>query len=88
MLFAWSFLGLASMELLESSFDLLHNPLFSIVKREPWMMPSPFVLTDAVVLKQTLKLAPIVSAPPIAVPPRKPLKKERLRIVTDTTTIN
>ncbi|WP_165929271.1 M28 family peptidase [Flavobacterium hiemivividum] len=75
------------MELLESSFDLLHNPLFSIVKREPWMMPTPFVLTDAVVLKQSIKLAPQVSKMPVTVPTTKVLKKERVRIVTDTTTI-
>ena len=39
------------MDLLESSFDLMTNPAFEIKKRQPWMMPKPFVLNDAVVLK-------------------------------------
>ncbi|TDD99896.1 M28 family peptidase [Flavobacterium cellulosilyticum] len=49
------------MHLIESSFDLLNNPLFSISKRANWMMPTPFVLTDAVLLQQkiTPSLIPI-----------------------------
>ncbi len=43
------------LELMEASFDLLDNPEFSVKKRENWMMPTPFVLTDAVVLKQKVK---------------------------------
>jgi hypothetical protein len=43
------------MELLESSFDLMYNPTFSISPRENWMMPTPFVLTDAVVIQQKIK---------------------------------
>jgi hypothetical protein len=43
------------MELLESSFDLLENPLFNIQPRENWMMPSPFVLNDAVVIRKKIK---------------------------------
>ncbi len=43
------------MELMESSFDLLTNKIFSIAKREDWMMPTPFVLTDAIVIKQKIK---------------------------------
>ncbi|NBL65016.1 M28 family peptidase [Flavobacterium sp. NST-5] len=43
------------LELIEASFDLLENPEFSIKKRENWMMPKPFVLTDAIVLKQKIK---------------------------------
>ncbi|MFH6969948.1 M28 family peptidase [Flavobacterium petrolei] len=48
------------MELLESSFDLLSNPLFEITKRENWMMPTPFVLNDAVVIRQKIKVSPVV----------------------------
>ncbi|RBN50030.1 M28 family peptidase [Flavobacterium psychrolimnae] len=48
------------MELLESSFDLLSNPLFKITKRENWMMPTPFVLNDAVVIRQKIKASPVV----------------------------
>lgn len=43
------------MELLESSFDLLQNPLFNIQARENWMMPTPFVLNDAVVIRKKIK---------------------------------
>jgi hypothetical protein len=45
------------MQLLESSFDLLQNPLFSIQKAS-WMMPTPFILNDAVVIKQRIKPSP------------------------------
>ncbi len=51
------------MELLESSFDLISNPLFQIPKRENWMMPTPFVLTDAVVIKQKIKVTPVAIVP-------------------------
>jgi hypothetical protein len=53
------------MELMESSFDLMQNPLFSISK-DSWMMPT-FVLTDAVVIKQTIKPTLVVqTAEPIS----------------------
>ncbi|GIZ07800.1 hypothetical protein FUMI01_05270 [Flavobacterium sp. UMI-01] len=47
------------MQLLESSFDLLQNPDFKISPRANWMMPTPFVLTDAICIKQTIKPSPI-----------------------------
>lgn len=43
------------LELMESSFDLMTNPLFKMDKRASWMMPMPFVLTDAVVIKQKIR---------------------------------
>lgn len=43
------------MQLLESSFDLMQNPLFSMYKRADWMMPTPFVLNDAVVIKKAIR---------------------------------
>lgn len=43
------------MELLESSFDLLENKLFSVPNRPSWMIPTPFVLNDAVVIRQKIK---------------------------------
>lgn len=46
------------MTLLESSFDLIENPLFNITKRADWMMPTPFVLNDAVAIKKTIKASP------------------------------
>ncbi|MCL6462000.1 MAG: M28 family peptidase [Flavobacterium micromati] len=48
------------MELLESSFDLMTNPIFNIQKRENWMMPTPFVLNDAVVIRKQIKPTPVV----------------------------
>ncbi|MBK0369707.1 M28 family peptidase [Flavobacterium agrisoli] len=51
------------MDLVESSFDLLSNPLFSIEKRADWMMPTPFVLNDAVVIKQKIKTRPVENDP-------------------------
>jgi len=43
------------LELMESSFDLLENPMFSIPKRPASMMPKPFILNDAIILKQKIK---------------------------------
>ena len=46
------------MQLMESSFDLVSNPLFKIEKRKEWMIPTPFVLNDAVVILQAIKPTP------------------------------
>ncbi len=46
------------MELLESSFDLMQNELFSMKKRENWMMPKPFILTDAIVVRKKITPQP------------------------------
>ena len=43
------------MNLVESSFDLMTNPTFSMVKRRDWMIATPFVLNDAIVIKQKIK---------------------------------
>jgi hypothetical protein len=48
------------LELKESSFDLLENPLFSIAKRRDWMMPMPFILNDAIVVEQKILPTPKV----------------------------
>lgn len=45
------------MELLESSFDLLSNPLLDVQPRSKVMMPMPFVLTDAVVVQMRIRPA-------------------------------
>ncbi|MBC8757319.1 M28 family peptidase [Kordia sp. YSTF-M3] len=39
----------------EASFDLLTNPLFTIPARAKNMMPRPFVLNDAVLVKKTIE---------------------------------
>jgi hypothetical protein len=46
------------LDLLESSFDLLSNPMLKVIPRKPAMMPLPFVLTDAVIIKQKVKNNP------------------------------
>jgi hypothetical protein len=43
------------LELVESSFDLLENPLFSVPSRPKNQMPKPFVLNDAVVLIKKIR---------------------------------
>lgn len=43
------------MEVFESSFDLMNNPLFMMTKRTSAMMPMPFVLTDAIIVQQKIK---------------------------------
>ncbi len=45
------------MELMESSFDLMTNPLFEMQRRTESMMPMPFVLTDAVVIIKKIQPA-------------------------------
>lgn len=39
------------LDIKESSFDLLEHPLFSISKRKKEMIPTPFVLNDAVIVE-------------------------------------
>ncbi|MBC7847659.1 MAG: M28 family peptidase [Flavobacterium sp.] len=46
------------LDLMESSFDLMNNPQFQIAKRADWMMPTPFVLNDAVIIKEKIKPSP------------------------------
>ncbi|WP_245569834.1 M28 family peptidase [Flavobacterium soli] len=46
------------LELMESSFDLLESSMFSIPNRPASMMPKPFILNDAIVLKQKIKPSP------------------------------
>lgn len=43
-------------DIYESSFDLLTNKLFKLKKRENWMIPKPFILNDAIIIKKTLRI--------------------------------
>lgn len=70
------------MELMESSFDLMNNPLFLMKKRASWMMPTPFVLNDAVVIKQTISPTPKLDIPDV-VPVMKKLFNSST-IINDT----
>jgi hypothetical protein len=42
------------MQLWESSFDLLSDPAFNMKPRKDWMIAKPFVLNDAVVIRQKI----------------------------------
>lgn len=72
------------MELMESSFDLMTNPLFGMAKRENWMMPAPFVLNDAVVIKQRIKPSPKVVTKPLDNAIIDPVVKDSLTVVKDS----
>lgn len=58
------------MDLIESSFDLMSNPLLNVKPRENWMMPTPFVLNDAIMIQQKIKryVAPVKPIEPVTVP--------------------
>ena len=73
------------MELLESSFDLMTNPLFNMQKRENWMMPTPFVLNDAVLIKETIKPSPVIITPVSLAPMVTiPVVKRKIAVVIDS----
>lgn len=57
------------MDLIESSFDLMTNPLFKVKPRSDWMMPTPFVLNDAVLIHQKIQkyTAPVNTLTPATV---------------------
>ena len=71
------------MDLMESSFDLVSNPKFRIAKRLPWMMPTPFVLNDAVVIQKKIVTSNVVSKREIF-KPRKLTSKDSLKVDIDT----
>ena len=45
-----------SLNLIETSFDLFESEKFNFKPREDYMMPMPFVNTDAIVLSKKIKL--------------------------------
>jgi hypothetical protein len=69
------------MDLLESSFDLMTNPAFKIAARKNWMMPTPFVLNDAIVIKEKIKRSVVV---PKILLPLPVVQKDSLAVVSDT----
>jgi hypothetical protein len=72
------------MNLVESSFDLMTNPLFSMAKRRDWMIPTPFVLTDAIIIKEKIKAsAKVAEENPLRL--RRPLtNSDSLNVTKDT----
>ena len=69
------------LELMESSFDLMSNPLFQMAKRVNWMMPTPFVLNDAVIIKEKIKPSAVR---PISLNPGNVNQKDSLVIEKDS----
>ena len=55
--FSFTTSSVLDLDVMESSFDLMSNPLFQMQKRANWMMPTPFVLNDAVIIKEKIKLS-------------------------------
>jgi len=72
------------MDLVESSFDLMSNPLFTMKARSDWMIPTPFVLTDAVIVKQKIKPGKAAQEFNPAMPPRKSFPNDSLNVAVDS----
>lgn len=71
------------LDLVESSFDLLTNPLFSVAKRKTWMIPTPFVLNDAVMIRHKLK-ASAKPAEPVTQNNRRASVKDSISVANDS----
>jgi hypothetical protein len=71
------------LDLIESSFDLMNNSLFTMTKRADWMMPTPYVLNDAVIIKEKIKPSP-KTVKPIALNVGNVIEKDSLGIIKDT----
>ncbi len=76
------------MNLIESSFDLLTNSALKIHKRANWMMPMPFVLTDAIVLKQKINPSAVVPIKTRAFSSDQMIVKDSLNRAIDTLKTN
>jgi len=72
------------MDVMESSFDLMVNPIFSMTPRESWMMPTPFVLNNAVIITQKIRRRPKVIAPVIAPVVTQPVVADSLKVAKDS----
>jgi hypothetical protein len=72
------------MELLETSFDLLTDPKFNMAQRPAAMMPAPFVLTDAVIVRHKIRQTQRVPIVPVTIlPAREPVALDTLAIEPD-----
>jgi hypothetical protein len=75
---------LFDMQLLESSFDLMTNPMFNISPRASWMMPTPFVLNDAVVIKTRIRPSQKTIELPVYIETTKTIIKKPALMVNDS----
>ncbi len=72
------------MDVMESSFDLMVNPLFSMTPRESWMMPTPFVLNDAVIITQKIRRHQKFVTPVVKPVMAKPAVADSLAVAKDS----
>jgi hypothetical protein len=70
--------------LLESSFDLLTNPELSTTKRKTWMTPTPFVLNDAVIIKETITPSSVLKVNPKQSYFKRKIQKDNFKTIFDT----
>jgi hypothetical protein len=72
------------LSLMEASFDLMSNPLFDVKKRSTAMMPAPFVLNDAVILKKRIRPTPKLAKPVLLLPVPVPAAPVPAAMAIDT----
>ncbi|QKJ62080.1 M28 family peptidase [Flavobacterium sp. M31R6] len=72
------------MDVMESSFDLMVNPLFEMTPRESWMMPTPFVLNDAVIITQKIRRHQKFVAPVMKPVASRPVLTDSSKVVKDS----
>jgi phosphate/sulfate permease len=73
-----------NMHVMESSFDLMVNPLFAMTPRESWMMPTPFVLNNAIIITQKIRRHPKIAAAVVNPLPAKPVVTDSLSVAKDS----
>jgi hypothetical protein len=71
------------LNLVESSFDLLSNSLLKIAQRKPGMIPLPFVLNDAIIIKQKIKPSPKVDKEKVSFR-RFPKQRDSIKVEVDS----
>ena len=71
------------LNLVESSFDLLANSLLKMTQRKPGMIPTPFVLNDAIIIKQKIKPSPKVEKEKASFR-RLPKQKDSITVEVDS----
>lgn len=72
------------LNLVESSFDLMSNPAFKINPRKNWMIPMPFVLNDAVIIRQKIKESPVLEDNPKPLPYRRTAPNDSANVAKDS----
>lgn len=71
------------LNLVESSFDLQANSLLKMTQRKPGMIPMPFVLNDAIIIKQKIKPSPKVEKEKVSFR-RFPKQKDSITVEVDS----